>query len=328
MASVAPRLRARHTETGSFENTYSNPAGIAGGLFEGICCVVSLGFRYPGGRNSERDPVVPERSGGLSFGTTFTSPSRVGVRTGWLSVSGCFTGLLSDPRTDSTSGDSVAPIVGNRSETLGVHAGASVRVLDTLSIGFGVKVLAELVGEIRVAPEQPEPCRAVSGTSSDTASPLGASTGGYPRDGLLPSCSGERNGSLLSTIVADLGDSCPSKSRRFRLRELPNDPRQVAGAVAFSVTEALIAEVALQWRQWSAYPRPMEPATTATEPPATPGFLRHVVSTNRSALRGGPELDNPENVPGRIQFRTLTGTGRQFRKCDAGLLTACFVRRN
>ena len=85
MASVAPRLRARpHGDRPTFENTYSNPAGIRSGVYSKEFAVSyhSAFFDIRVDGDSERDPVVPERSGGLSSAPRFPSPSRVGVRTG------------------------------------------------------------------------------------------------------------------------------------------------------------------------------------------------------------------------------------------------------
>ena len=315
------------TETGSFENTYSNPAGIRSSHFqkEFALSYHSAFFDIRVEGVPSETVVTPERSGGVSFGTTFTLPLPGWAKERFALGLGMFLPDSSLIRAQiPPPGTPWMPIIGNRSETLGVHAGGSAQIGDDLSVGLGVKVLAELVGEIRVSPGE---TGALSSSIRDelltTASPLaGVHWKIDPSWTLALVYRGEERGAFSLPIVADLGNSLPLEVPEIQIEGIAQfDPRQVATAVAWKLTPSLHVETGLQWRNWSAYPRPMEPATQASKPLPQPDFTDtwsprvgahytlHLTPSWRKIFRGGYGFE-PSPVPARTIGNAMLDSNR------------------
>ena len=151
------------TETGSFENTTPTRREFARGSIRRnlLCRITRLSIS---GWTGIQSAIIPERSGGLSFGTTFTLPLP-----GWgkdrLALGlGMFYRLLRSAHRFHLRGLRGYPSSATARNPRGTQERASgfwtlfYRLRRAGPGGAG--------REIRVVPEQLEPCRAVSGTSS------------------------------------------------------------------------------------------------------------------------------------------------------------------
>jgi len=265
------------TGLGFLGTVYHNPAGLTGVEAKTVAFSYQSAFfsvHDQGDPTGELDS--PDRSGGVTFGAAVPLPLPDPLGNRLALGLGMFIPDTSLIRAEiPPPGSPWYPVIGNRSNTLGVHAALGIRVIDSIRIGGGVKVLAKLVGEISVSPNE-------SGTLSSsirdelltTASPILGAT-------FLPGKSwrlafvyrGEEKGSFALPVAADLGDDFPLEVPDINIEGLAQyDPRQTALSVGWHPSELHHVEFSIQWRQWSAYPKPLTEATPAAPKLPNPKF--------------------------------------------------------
>jgi len=265
------------TGLGFLGTVYHNPAGLTG------VDAKTVSFSYQSAFfsvHAQGEPTgelkSPDRSGGVTFGAAVPLPlpkpfgERLALGLGmFIPDTSLIRAKIPAP------GSPWYPVIGNRSNTLGVHAALGIRVIDSIRIGAGVKVLAKLVGDISVSPNE-------SGTLSSsirdelltTASPLLGATfllGKFWRVALV--YRGEEKGAFSLPVAADLGDEFPLEVPDVNIEGLAQyDPRQTALSVGWHPSKLQRMEISLQWRQWSAYPKPLAEATPAAPELPLPNF--------------------------------------------------------
>jgi len=265
------------TRMGLMESVYYNPAGLSGVESKVLAFSYQSAFFQVSTTGLDGEtPESPERSGGVAFGAAVPLPlpdpigNRLALGLGlYIPDTALIKAQIPSPGTPWY------PVIGNRSNTLGVHGALAVRILDQLHLGVGVKVLAKLVGEIAVSPGE---TGVLSSSIRDelltTASPIAGITW-LPTESLRTSLvyRGEERGSFSLPVRADLGEEFPLEVPEINIEGLAQiDPRQVAGSISWVASDLHMLELSLQWRNWAAYPQPIVPATPAAEAPPAPNF--------------------------------------------------------
>lgn len=267
------------TRPQGIEGAYYNPAGLSGVKEKTVSfsyMSAFYGVKTSGLGEAASSHTDLTRSGGLAFGAAVPLPLPLPVGKAISFGIGMYIPDESLIRAQIPSpGTPWYPVIGNRANTLGVQAGIAVAPTRWLHLGLGVKVLAELVGEIGVSPG---PTGILASTIRDelqtTLSPLAGITV-FPFSEVRFSVvyRGEERGAFSLPIRADLGDEFPLQIPEVTIEGLAQyDPQQSALGVRWEPHSHFSVEWNVQWRNWSAYPTPITNATPAASPQEPPKF--------------------------------------------------------
>ena len=197
-------------------------------------------------------------------------------------------------------GDRSFVLVETRAQTVSIQGALAVRAFDWLSLGAGFIALAELEGEIDVAPN------AAGAIGSRVGDELLASfavvAGALVRpheDWSVALTFRDRSAARFDLpITADLGPSFPLPIPPLTVRGTAQfDPRQVYAEVAWSGLPRWTIAAGASWRQWSEFPNPL--AYTAvpegTPPQPAPGFSDTILP--RAGVEGRYEVGDVALLP-------------------------------
>jgi len=254
-----------------FEATHVNPAGLAfaerpsvgvayqsatfdlriDGLAHEVpdAPALTLGFGVPlpfGGALSHR----------LALGLAFVLPQR--------SI------LVADL---ARPGDLTFPLLDVRAQTVSVLGAVAVRLSDALALGVGALALAELSGDIAVAPnaEGRLGTRVKDELLADYALVAGVTFRPVPTLAFAATWHGASSARFALPITADLGDDFSLPLPVLDVRGTAQyDPAQAAFEVSVRPTPWLLTALALAWERWSAFPRPLGYTVAATGTPPLP----------------------------------------------------------
>ena len=276
-----------------FEAVYANPAGLAWTPRQSFAfgyMRTDMFLEARGADGALQDAQAVERPGGLSFGAAVPLP----LPGDWNDRFHLGVGLYI-PDSDLIQAHVPAPfepgfpIIGNRANTLGIHAAGAVRVTDWLRLGAGVKVLARLIGDIQVSPNVVGQLSSsiVDELKSTWALLAGVTVGPFDGFRVAAAFRGEEVGSFSLPIRADLGDAFPIEVPTIRIQGVAQyDPRSIALATSWSPGAWLATEASVTFKQWSRHPEPIETATPGAEAPPPIG-LEDTLSLRLSAETTG-----------------------------------------
>ena len=276
-----------------FEALYANPAGLAWTSRK------SFAFGYTrtdmfldarSGSGGVGDAARVDRPGGITFGTAVPLPLPGAWNHRFHLGIGLYIpdSVLIQARVPAPY-EPGFPIVGNRANTLGIHAAGAVRITDWLRMGAGVKVLARLIGDIRISPNIVGQLSSsiVDELKSTWALLAGITLGPFEGVRVAAAYRGEEVGSFSLPIQTDLGEAFPIEVPTIRIRGVAQfDPRTVALASSWSPGSWLQTEASVTFKQWSRHPEPIETATQAAVAPP-PISLEDTFSWRLSAESGG-----------------------------------------
>ncbi len=169
------------------------------------------------------------------------------------------------PQTSILIADVPAPgqpsflLVENRAQTVSLQGGLGLRIADSVSIGVGFLALAELIGDISVAPndEGRLGSRVRDQVIADYSPVLGVLV--HPTDWLSVAATyhGESSAAFELPITAELGSGFSIPIPRLDLVGTAQyDPRQASAEVSVTSGGLRIAAGAT-WKQWSGYGNPI-----------------------------------------------------------------------
>ncbi|MBN1944795.1 MAG: hypothetical protein JW797_03925 [Bradymonadales bacterium] len=166
-------------------------------------------------------------------------------------------------------------VVGNRHRTVGLHVGLALRLADWLHLGGGVVALAELVGGLKVAPNE------LGLLGSEVRDELVADYSAIvgllviPLDWLSLGVSFHDASAARFTfpIETDLGPEFPIEVPLLDVSGTAQyDPLQVSADVTVQPFAGLALAVGFSFKRWSAFGNPLVNTTTALPPQDPPDF--------------------------------------------------------
>ena len=278
-----------------FESVYYNPAGLAFGRRPSFSLGYQVGaFDLRAGIGD--GPLEPaEALGAPALGIGFSVPIPFGgVLTERLALGLGFT----IPQTSILIADIERPadptflLVENRAQTVSIQAALGIRISDWLALGVGTIALAELDGEIEVAPNAAGRIgsRVKDELVADYAIVTGVMLRFLPRD--LPGAGeaplrrvhglsfaltyrGESRADFNLPITADLGESFGIPIPEITVRGTAQfDPAELALEVSGRPLDVLTVSGGLTFERWSTFPLPIAYAAVpeGTPPQPLPGF--------------------------------------------------------
>lgn len=151
-------------------------------------------------------------------------------------------------------------LVENRAQTVSLQGGLGLRVTDWLSFGAGFLALAELIGDISVAPndEGRLGSRVRDQVIADYSAVFGVLV--RPADWLSFGATyhGESAAAFELPITAELGSGFSIPIPRLDLVGTAQyDPRQISAEVSVAPTQGVRLALAATWKQWSLYENPI-----------------------------------------------------------------------
>jgi long-subunit fatty acid transport protein len=151
-------------------------------------------------------------------------------------------------------------LVENRAQTVSLQGGLGLRVTDWLSVGVGFLALAELIGDISVAPndEGRLGSRVRDQVIADYSPVFGVLA--KPTDWMAVGATyhGESSAAFELPITAELGSGFSIPIPRLDLVGTAQyDPRQVSAEASFVPSAGVRVAVGATWKQWSAFQNPI-----------------------------------------------------------------------
>lgn len=279
-----------------WESIWYNPAGLVADRLRTFAFGYQAGIPrldVAGGALGDVDPADLEPTGGVVIGASLPLPIPAPID------DRVFLGMgLYIPDTVLIAADVPAPyeprfaVLGARANTLAVQLGGAFRITDWLSAGAGVRVIASLVGSIDVAPNVFG--RLGSKVSDELLAEYSLHAGVLvgPLWGLRLGVAyrAEQRADFSVPLTAELGNTFPLDVPRMNIEGTAQfDPHQVAVGLSYDPAPWLSAEVGVLWRQWSAYPLPVENTTPSVAPQPPPGFVD--TWSPRVGVEGRVEID-------------------------------------
>lgn len=284
-----------------FEAAYYNPAGLAWDARPSFALgyqSASFSLDVNGVEQATRDaPVltigfgVPLPLGGaledrLALGLAFAIPQS--------SI------LIADI---ARPGDPTFIVVENRAQTVSVLGCLAVRVTDWLSVGAGALALAELSGDIAVAPndEGKLGTRVKDELRADYAFIAGLSVRPEPWLSFGLTWRSQSTARFSLPITADLGEDFGIPLPRLDITGTAQyDPAEAALGVGMRPTPWLLVALSGVWQRWSAFPLPIGyTAVPEGTPPQPPPNFHDTVSV-RLGLEGDFPIDGELRVLPRL----------------------------
>jgi len=232
-------------------------------------------------------------------------------------------------------GDPSFVVVENRAQTVSVLGCFAIRVTDELSLGVGALALAELTGDIAVAPndEGKLGTRVKDELLADYAFIAGAAYRPTPWLGLSLTWRSESTARFSLPITADLGEDFGIPLPRLDVSGTAQyDPAELALGVGVRPAPWLLAAVSGVWQRWSEFPLPVGyTAVPEGTPPQPPPDFHDTVSV-RLGFEGRFDLDpdvtllprlgvslEPTPVPEQTGFHNHLDSTRVVLTLGAGL---------
>ncbi len=189
-------------------------------------------------------------------------------------------------------GDLTWVLAENRAQTVSIQGALGVRITDWLSVGWGMVALAELQGAITVEPNEAGNLGSQAGDElvTDYASIVGLAARPHERLWLGLVWRQASTADYALPIEVDLGDAFPLPVPTLEIGGTAQyDPQQVTFAASFAAHERVSVDVAGTWKDWSAFPNPIQYTAVPDAYPEQPepGFSDTVV------LRVGTEASLP-----------------------------------
>ena len=260
-----------------FEATHHNPAALADLRLRSLSVGIvgaHLDLAVDGEARPTHDPFAAVIGVGVPIPLLGWWDGRVGLGIGvWVPTDVVVAAEI------PSQGTPWLPLLEQRARTVGVHGGVGVRLADSVSVGLGVVGLAALRGAIDVRPTTAGKLSATVENEliADYAPIAGVMVG----EGLGPRVAlvyrGESRADFDVPLDADLGDVACAGTLCLVLPTLriegnaQYDPAEVHLDVAQRLGSVLVS-VGVTWKDWSAFPRPVEPPVPGSPPHPLPRF--------------------------------------------------------
>ena len=264
-----------------FASVYLNPAGLANARAKQLTLGTSaIAFRLR--VRGEREAV--DRSTALVFGGVVPLPlggalaERVTIGLGFNVPNGALV------RVDRPLvGEPTFVLLDNRADSVAIQVAVGLRVNERLGVGVGVLVLAALAGKITVANDAAGAfvSRSEQRLVTDVAPVVGAHYTLSTKLALGLTLRGPSRSDYDIEIETDLTSIPLSLPELAVAGNAQYDPGMVALGAAYSLNDSLNDSLTLlgdlEYRRWSAFPRPTEDPVLGNDPPPSPSFSDTVI---------------------------------------------------
>ena len=264
-------------DANDYSSVYTNPAGLARVRHKGLA-IGTAATRFRLSVNNRRQDI--DNGTALIFGGAVPIPLGGALSERVVLGLGFHIPNQALVRVDRPLvGEPTFVLLDNRADALAAQVALGVRVTDRLSVGAGVLILAALAGKITVTNDAAGAFVSQSDQrlETDVAPIVGAryelSTDlalGLAARGPSRSDYDIEVETDLTSIPLDLPELAVAGNAQY-------DPGMVSVGAAFAPNSQLILFADLEYRRWSAFPRPTENPVVGGPPTPEPGFSDTVV---------------------------------------------------